>query len=75
MTTAASNFRVPDLPLADVLYRVPVEGSLEDDDGVTIHFGLHVLEGVVNELEVFREDSKPVLRRRIDPAELRLLIL
>jgi hypothetical protein len=37
---------------------VPVEADLEDDDGVTIHV-LHVLDGYLNELEVYREDSSP----------------
>jgi len=42
---------------AHVARRVPVEAELEDVDGVTIHVLLHVVQGFLNELEVFREDG------------------
>jgi hypothetical protein len=53
---------------------VPVEAELVDEDGVIVHVLLHVVDGFLNELEVYREDSAPV-RRVIRPEELRLLVL
>jgi Domain of unknown function (DUF6984) len=47
---------------AQVPRRIPVEASYPDSDGVMVHVLLHVLDGFVNELEVFREDSLPVQR-------------
>jgi hypothetical protein len=64
----------PDRPLAAVERRIPVEAEIDDEDGVTVHILLHVLDGKLNEIEVFREDSG-ALRRRIDPDALRLMIL
>lgn len=42
--------------------RVPTEGEVLDRDGCPIHVLLHVLEGFAVELELYREDGKPVLR-------------
>ena len=47
---------------ADVSRRIPVEASYPDADGMTVHVLLHVIDGLLDELEVFREDSLPVLR-------------
>ena len=63
-----------DAPAADVVRRVPVEAELEDLDGVTIHVLLHVTNGRLNELELFRDDSAPI-RRPVGPDALRVLIL
>jgi hypothetical protein len=41
--------------------RIPVEASYPDADGVVVHVLLHVIEGLLNELEVYREDSGRVL--------------
>jgi hypothetical protein len=51
----------PNTP-AVVGLRVPVEGEATDVDGVTIHILLHVEDGFVTELELFREDVQPVMR-------------
>jgi hypothetical protein len=59
---------------AGVTRRIPVEAELEDVDGMTIHVLLHVINGLMNELEVYREDSSPV-QRHISPDELRLIVL
>jgi hypothetical protein len=61
-------------PRAEVVRRVPVEAELEDRDGVTVHVLLHVVDGLLKELEVYREDSGP-LQRRLEPDELRLVVL
>jgi hypothetical protein len=39
---------------AQVLSRIPTEGSCQDVDGITVHLLLHVVDGVVNELEIFK---------------------
>ena len=44
---------------ADVQCRVPVEATTVDNDGVTIHILLHVVNGFLNELEVYKEDLSP----------------
>ena len=44
-----------------VKYRVPAEGEAEDSDGVTIHFLIHVLDGVLDELEIYKEDNTPII--------------
>jgi hypothetical protein len=46
---------------AVVKRRVPVEASYPDADGVVVHVLLHVIDGRLNELEVYREDSGRVL--------------
>lgn len=50
------------LPTARVKHRVPVEAQAPDADGVMIHLLLHVVDGVLTEIEIFREDSKPIRR-------------
>ena len=61
------------LPPAPVLYRVPVDGSAEDVDGVPIHFLLHVVNGRLTEIDVHREDGK-LIRRMPNPESLRLVV-
>lgn len=65
---------VDDAPRAEVVGRVPVEAETEDSDGVPIHVSLHVVNGLMNELELYREDSKPV-KRAPAPEALRVLVL
>lgn len=56
-------FTVPDdLPKAPVVHRIPVEAAAEDVDGVLVHFILHVVDGRLSELEVFREDGESIQR-------------
>jgi hypothetical protein len=59
---------------ADVIRRIPVEAQTEDVDGMPIHVLLHVVDGYVDELEFFREDSGP-LRAPIRPDDLRVIVL
>lgn len=47
---------------ANVTRRVPVEAVGEDSDGVKIHFLVHVIDGYISELEIYREDSKNILK-------------
>lgn len=61
-------------PRAEVVQRVPVEGELRDRDGVMIHILLHVIDGLLKEMEVYREDSG-MPQRDLDANELRILTL
>lgn len=58
---------------AAVTRRVPVEAETVTEDGVGIHVLLHVVDGLLNELEVFREDSQVV--QMPAPGQLKLLHL
>ena len=64
----------PSAPRADVVRGIPIEAEVEDLDGVKIHILLHVLDGVMRELEVYREDPGRV-QRGLDADELSLIIL
>lgn len=55
-------FAPSDKSLAEVVRRIPVEAELDDGDGVTIHVLLHVVDGLLRELEVYRDDSGRVQR-------------
>lgn len=52
----------PEYNKAHVARRIPVEAEGEDSDGVKIHFLIHVVEGYLSELEIFREDSESILK-------------
>jgi hypothetical protein len=62
------------VPLAGVERRIPVEAEFEDIDGTSVHVLLHVVDGRMNELEIYREDSAPLLS---DPTsnDWRILLL
>lgn len=42
---------------APVVKRIPVEAEAKDEDGLTIHVLLHVVEGQPVELEIFKDDG------------------
>ena len=67
--TATIVFRVPTrlFPLAGVVSRVPVEGEGIDSDGGTIAMLLHILDGVVVELEIYRADGEQIVERKLAP--------
>ncbi|MBN2211359.1 MAG: hypothetical protein JW709_08190 [Sedimentisphaerales bacterium] len=50
-------FKIVDVIPADVSQRVPVECWCKDIDGMQIEILLHVVNGIVNELEIFRGDG------------------
>jgi ketosteroid isomerase-like protein len=64
---------VDDAPPANVVRRIPVEAEAEDIDGMTFHVLLHVVDGYINELEIYRDDSLP-LQAPIRPEALRVLV-
>jgi hypothetical protein len=49
-----------DAPHAPTAQRIPVEGMADDADGVPITVLLHVIDGWVTELEIYRVDGKPI---------------
>ncbi len=57
---------------ADVRRRIPIEGEIEDADGVLIHVLLHVVNGEVKELEIYKDDSSHIIRMP-DASTLRLI--
>jgi len=65
------DFEVSAGPPAFTRFRVPVEGEFEDEDGITIHVLLHIVNHRVKTLEIYKEDLSEV-RRMPDPSELRL---
>jgi hypothetical protein len=61
-------FDVPsDSEPAEVESRVPTEGTYQDADGITVHLLLHVVEGRIRELEIYKEDGSRVA---ISPADV-----
>jgi hypothetical protein len=64
----------PGGPPAPVVPRIPVEAELEDEDGTTVHILLHVIDGRLNELEIYRDDSGAI-QGVIDPERFRLIVL
>jgi hypothetical protein len=65
---------VENAAVANVVRRIPVEAELDDRDGVTVHVLLHVLNGLMNELEVYRDDSGPI-QRLLSSDDFRLIVL
>jgi len=45
---------------APVIKRIPIEAETNDSDGVLIHLLLHVVDGKVAELEIYKDDSSPI---------------
>jgi hypothetical protein len=58
---------------APVTKRIPVEAEVADEDGITIHVLLHVVDGRPTELEIFKEDNSPV--KHMPPASSAKLIV
>jgi hypothetical protein len=67
-------FAPSDKTPAEVVRRIPVEAELDDSDGVAVHVLLHVVDGFLKELEVYRDDSGRV-QRVLAPGDLRLMVL
>lgn len=47
---------------AEVSHPVPVEGEGFDSDGSNIHFAVIVVDGYIDELQVYREDFKIIMQ-------------
>lgn len=57
---------------ASVIARIPVEAEAQDRDGMMIRYLLHVVDGLLNELEVYKDDSSRVLRQA-EPEDLKVM--
>jgi hypothetical protein len=49
----------PQVGRAPVRRRIPIEGRTRDSDGTPVEVLLHVRDGYLSELEIYRVDSKP----------------
>jgi hypothetical protein len=61
-------------PPARVIRRIPVEAETVDTDGMSIHVLLHVVDGYIDELEFFRDDSGTI-QRPVRAEDLRVIVL
>ena len=52
---------------ATVEKRIPVEADAVDEDGIHVHFLLHVVKGFAKELEVYKDDGTPIKRMPSPP--------
>ena len=59
---------------APVIKRVPIEAEAQDVDGVPIHLLLHVVDGKLTELEIYKDDSSPIAQTPV-ASKLRLIRL
>jgi len=66
-------FSVDSQSKALVLKRIPVEAIIKDADGVTVHILLHVLNGLIAELEIYKEDNSKLLEE-ITPSNMEIII-
>lgn len=57
---------------AMVQTRVPIEGTGSDADGFLIHYSLHIVNGFVDELEIYKDNLAKIIKP-ILPQELRLM--
>jgi hypothetical protein len=57
-----------------VAKRIPVEADASDEDGIHIHFLLHVMGGFARELEVYKDDGSPI-KRAPSPKDLEVIVL
>lgn len=58
---------------ANVTQRVPVEAELIDSDGVPVYVLLHVSDGMLDELEIYKADGGSIVNK-IDPAKLKVTV-
>ena len=59
---------------SQVKRRIPVEAEFQDADGVLVHMLLHVVDGKVNALEIYKEDGSSLLENP-DPSKLKVVCL
>lgn len=64
-------FRVSSGPNATVTDRVPVVAEYDDDDGVPVQILLHVVDGKISELDIWKGDGSPI-RERLKVVGLRI---
>jgi Domain of unknown function (DUF6984) len=58
-------FKVQSDKRVETKFRVPVEAWCGDSDGRTIYLSLHVVNGRVSELELYKDDSSLICEKPI----------
>ncbi len=53
------------LPAVVLPVRIPVEGEVPDEDGTAIAVLLHVIDGYLHELEIYRVDGREIMSRSL----------
>lgn len=61
-----------DAPAATVDDRIPVEAEFPDNDGISVRVLLHVVNGFLSELEIYKDDLTPI-QSSLQPSRLRLV--
>lgn len=61
------------VPSAAVGHRVPVEAELPGESGLTVRVLLHVVDGRLHELEIYRDDLGPI-EGPLSPEKLRVIL-
>lgn len=54
-----------DIPVADIKKRIPIEAQVSDEDGIMIHILLHIVDGLISESEIFKDDSSSIKNLKI----------
>jgi hypothetical protein len=57
------DFLVSNWMKAPVVMRVPVVGTARDVDGVPIEFLLHIVDGIISELEIVKMDGGAIIEK------------
>lgn len=65
------SFLVHSAMLAPIKRGIPTEARMKDTDGVFVNILLHVVDGRLNELEIYKDDGSPI-ETEIIPSELAL---
>jgi hypothetical protein len=73
-TDGSIAFNVESKTIAPVMRRIPVEAEAKDRDGVPIHFLMHVVDGKIHELEIYKADGSKITQMP-EPSDLELLVL
>ena len=64
-------FHVTSADVAPVRHRVPAEARYDDSDGTPVHLLLHVVDGRVAQLEIYKADGSTI-ERRPSPSDLQV---
>lgn len=63
------SFLIHSALLAPIKRGIPTEARMKDTDGVFVNVLLHVVEGRLNELEIYKDDGSPI-ETKINPSKL-----
>lgn len=66
------SFLVSSNSRASIKRGIPTEARMKDEDGIFINVLLHVVDGKLNELEIYKDDGSQI-RKKVDPAVLEIV--